>query len=154
MIWGIKIVVLSPQNLDDPCKYIKQILALYYLVIQTSTKYLVQICFVFIRFLAWLLHFFSVRLFFPVEIFFASEFLIWDMNFTPLLNFPWLWDCLLWISCTKGQLISKANCQAVNSSKKRTNEFIFTMYATCFRSFFWRILGQKKMFRDYLTFSK
>ena len=27
---------------------------------------------------------------------------------------------------TKGQLISKANCQAVNSSKKRTNEFVFT----------------------------
>ena len=26
----------------------------------------------------------------------------------------------------KGQLILKANCQAVNSSKKRTNEFIFT----------------------------
>ena len=26
----------------------------------------------------------------------------------------------------KGQLISKANCQVVNSSKKRTNEFIFT----------------------------
>ena len=25
----------------------------------------------------------------------------------------------------KGQLISKANCQAVNSSKKRTNEFVF-----------------------------
>ena len=27
---------------------------------------------------------------------------------------------------TKGQIISKANCQAVNSSKKRTNEFVFT----------------------------
>ena len=26
----------------------------------------------------------------------------------------------------KGQLISKANCQAMNSSKKRTNEFVFT----------------------------
>ena len=26
----------------------------------------------------------------------------------------------------KGHLISKANCQAVNSSKKRTNEFVFT----------------------------
>ena len=26
----------------------------------------------------------------------------------------------------KGQLISKANCQAINSSKKRTNEFVFT----------------------------
>ena len=26
----------------------------------------------------------------------------------------------------KGQLISKANCQAVNSTKKRMNEFVFT----------------------------
>ena len=26
----------------------------------------------------------------------------------------------------KGQLISKANCQAVNSSKKQKNEFVFT----------------------------
>jgi hypothetical protein len=26
----------------------------------------------------------------------------------------------------KGQLVSKANCQAVNSSKKRTNKFVFT----------------------------
>ena len=27
---------------------------------------------------------------------------------------------------TKGQLISKTNCQGVNSSKKQTNEFVFT----------------------------
>ena len=27
---------------------------------------------------------------------------------------------------TKGELISKANCQAMDSSKKRTNEFVFT----------------------------
>ena len=27
---------------------------------------------------------------------------------------------------TKGQLILKANCQAEDSSKKRTNEFLFT----------------------------
>ena len=27
---------------------------------------------------------------------------------------------------TKGQLISKANCQAMNSSKKQRNEFVFT----------------------------
>ena len=30
------------------------------------------------------------------------------------------------IFISKGQLIRKANCQAVNSSKKRMNEFIFT----------------------------
>ena len=34
----------------------------------------------------------------------------------------------------KGQLISKANCQAVNSSKKRINDFIFT---TMRRVFVW-----------------
>ena len=27
---------------------------------------------------------------------------------------------------SKGQLISKANCQGKDSSKKRTNEFVFT----------------------------
>ena len=49
----------------------------------------------------------------------------------------------------KGQLISKADYQAKGSSKKRTNEFVFTSM----RRVFVRILGQKKMFQDYLTFS-
>ena len=49
---------------------------------------------------------------------------------------------------TKGQLISKANCQAADSPKKRTDEFAFfnlkSSYlvksnAVC--SFFWRIYG-------------
>ena len=35
----------------------------------------------------------------------------------------------------KGQLISKANCQAVNSSKKRTNEFVFTTMRPVFVRF-------------------
>ena len=30
------------------------------------------------------------------------------------------------------QLISKANCQAMNSSKKRANEFVFTSVFVCF----------------------
>ena len=30
------------------------------------------------------------------------------------------------VNIGKGQLISKANCQAEDSSKKQTNEFIFT----------------------------
>ena len=38
----------------------------------------------------------------------------------------------------KGQLILKANCQAVNSSKKRMNKFVFMYCAMCFRSFFGR----------------
>ena len=40
---------------------------------------------------------------------------------------------------SKGRLIWKANCQAVISSKIRTNEFDrFYYYATCFRYFFGR----------------
>ena len=39
--------------------------------------------------------------------------------------------CLLFafygvLCSTKGQIISKANCQAVNSSRKQTNDFVFT----------------------------
>ena len=30
------------------------------------------------------------------------------------------------LTLAKGQLISKANCQTMNSSKKLTNEFVFT----------------------------
>ena len=40
----------------------------------------------------------------------------------------------------KGQLISKANCQAVISSKKRMNEFVFTTM----RSFFGKNWSQQK----------
>ena len=47
----------------------------------------------------------------------------------------------------KGQLISKANCQAVDSPKKRTNEFAFFDLKSCyvvksnaFRSFFFENL--------------
>ena len=38
----------------------------------------------------------------------------------------------------KGQLISKANCQAEDSPKKRTNEFVFTTV----RRIFVRFLGE------------
>ena len=38
----------------------------------------------------------------------------------------------------KGQLISKANCQAMNSSKKRMNELIFTTMRRVFVRFFGR----------------
>ena len=36
---------------------------------------------------------------------------------------------------TKGQIILKANCQAVNFSKKRTNEFVFTTMRRVFVRF-------------------
>ena len=52
----------------------------------------------------------------------------------------------------KGQLISKANCQAVNSSKKRTNEFIFTSMQRFFVCFSEEIEDSEKAFRNYLTF--
>ena len=52
----------------------------------------------------------------------------------------------------KGHLISKANCQAVNSSKKRTNEFIFTSMQRVFVRFLEDIEDSEKAFRNYLTF--
>ena len=52
----------------------------------------------------------------------------------------------------KGQLISKANCQAKNSSKKRTNEFNFTTMRLVFARFLEEIEDTKKTFRNYLTF--
>ena len=53
----------------------------------------------------------------------------------------------------KGQLISKANCQAVNSSQKRTNEFVFTNMRCVFVPFLEEIEDSKKAFRNYLTIS-
>ena len=46
----------------------------------------------------------------------------------------------------KGQLILKANCQAVNSSKKRTNEFVFTTMRGVFVRFLEEIEDTKKTF--------
>ena len=45
---------------------------------------------------------------------------------------------------TKGQLISKANCQPMNSSKKQTSEFVV--------GFLEEMEDSKKAFRNYLTF--
>ena len=58
----------------------------------------------------------------------------------------------IYVSIT-GQLISKANCQAVNSSKKRTNEFVFTSMRRVFVRFLEEIEDSKKAFRNYLTFT-
>ena len=55
----------------------------------------------------------------------------------------------LWkIIVSKGQIISKANCQAANSSKKQTNEFVFTTMQRVFVRFF---EGNR---RSQKTFSK
>jgi hypothetical protein len=53
----------------------------------------------------------------------------------------------------KGQLISKANCQAMNSSKKQTNEFVFTTIRRVIVRFLEDIDNTKKNYRNYLTFS-
>ena len=58
------------------------------------------------------------------------------------------------IFVSKGKLISKANCQAEDSSKNRTNEFVFTGMRHVFVRFFEDSSAIKKTFRDYLTFSQ
>ena len=57
------------------------------------------------------------------------------------------------IIVAKGKVISKANYQAVNSSKKRTNEFIFTTMQHVFVRFLEEIEDTKKTFQNYLTFT-
>ena len=52
------------------------------------------------------------------------------------------------MAMTKGQLISKANCQALNSSKKRTNEFRFTTMRRDYDRFLEEIEDTKKSFRN------
>ena len=54
----------------------------------------------------------------------------------------------------KGHLISKANCQAMNPSKKRMNEFVFTSMRRVFICFLEEIEDSKKAFRNYLTYLK
>ena len=46
----------------------------------------------------------------------------------------------------KGQLISKANCQAGDTSKKRTNEFVFTHMQRVFVRFLEESSARKKRF--------
>ena len=48
----------------------------------------------------------------------------------------------------KGQLFSKANCQAVNSSIKQMNEFVFTTLQRVFICFMEEIEDTKKAFRN------
>ena len=57
------------------------------------------------------------------------------------------------VKIVKGQIISKANCQAVNSSKKQTNEFVFTTMPRVFVRSLEEIEDTKKTFRNYLTFT-
>ena len=47
---------------------------------------------------------------------------------------------------SKGQLISKANCQAEDSSKKQTNEFVFTSMRRVFVHFLEESSARKKRF--------
>ena len=53
---------------------------------------------------------------------------------------------LLFLYVLKGQLISKGNCQTVISSKKRTNEFVFTTLRRVLVRFLEEIEDTKKTF--------
>ena len=53
----------------------------------------------------------------------------------------------------KGLLISEANCQVMNSSKKRTNEFVFATMRRVFIRFLEEIEDTTKTFRNYRTFT-
>ena len=50
------------------------------------------------------------------------------------------------LNVAKGQLISKANRQAMNSSKKRTNEFVFNSMRRVFVRFLEESSARKKRF--------
>ena len=52
----------------------------------------------------------------------------------------------------KGQIILKENCHSLNSSKKQTNEFVFTSMQRVFVCFLEEIEDSKKTFGNYLTF--
>ena len=54
----------------------------------------------------------------------------------------------------KGQLILKANYQAINSSKKGTNEFGFTTMQRVLVRFLEEIEDTKKTFQNSLTFRR
>ena len=54
----------------------------------------------------------------------------------------------LYLTVTKGQLIPKANYQAVNSSKKWTSEFIFTTMRRVFVRFLEEIEDTKETFQN------
>ena len=49
---------------------------------------------------------------------------------------------------SKGQVILKVNYQALNSSKKRTNEFVFTTMRRVFVRFLEEVEDTKKTFRN------
>ena len=57
-----------------------------------------------------------------------------------------LWCNLKIYFCAKGQLISKTNCQGMDSSKKRTNEFVFTSMRHVFVCFLEESSARKKRF--------
>ena len=63
----------------------------------------------------------------------------------------YVWASKIYVD--KGQLISKANCQGPGFSQKMNENTSHTSKNEFIRSFFGRILGQKKTFRYYLTFT-
>ena len=49
---------------------------------------------------------------------------------------------------SKGQIILKANCLGMNTSKKRTNEFVFTTKRRIFVRFLEEMEDTKKTFQN------
>ena len=82
----------------------------------------------------------------------VSNFILQSLKISKLRNFQTVFFSFIYQKF-KGQLISKTNCQAVNSSKKRTNKFVFTSMRRIFVCFLEEIEDSKKAFRNYLTFS-
>ena len=54
----------------------------------------------------------------------------------------------------KGQLISKTNCQAEDSPKKRTNEFVFTSVLHVFVRFLGESSARKKRLLTFTILSQ
>ena len=66
-------------------------------------------------------------------------------SFTAEIFKRWNYNTYILVAI-KGQLISKANCQAEDSFKKRTNEFVFTSIRRVFVRFLEESLARKKCF--------
>ena len=106
-----------------------------------------------------ILIYFLYRLSCPFSVGFPAFFLLNEQKVSlcmhrPVINTPhnrlkFILKCHSYFyTLTKGQIISKADCQAVNSSKKRMNEFVFTTMRRVFVCFLEEIEDTKMTFRN------
>ena len=72
---------------------------------------------------------------------------LWNVKYIQSLTIAIVFELIYYTNGhPKGQLISKANCQAEDSSKKRTNEFVFTSMRRVFVRFLEESSARKKRF--------